>query len=60
MEMPQGEIPDAGHMGGKTPMDSDDGGRSKVGPQPDIAPEPLVVPDTRRQPHPKGGELPMR
>ena len=28
LETPQGEIPNAGHMGGKTPMDSDDGGRS--------------------------------
>ena len=55
--MPQGKIPDAGHMGGKTPMDSDDGGRSKFGPQPDTAPEPTVVPDTGRKPLPKGGKL---
>ena len=32
LETPQGEIPDAGHMGGKTPMDSDNGGRSRTGP----------------------------
>ena len=24
LETPQGEIPDAGHMGGKTPMDCDE------------------------------------
>ena len=29
---PQGEIPDVGHMGGKTPIDSNEGGRSKFGP----------------------------
>ena len=56
LEMPQGKIPDAGHMGGKTPMDSDDGGHSKSGPQPDTAPEPPVVPDSGRQPPAKGGE----
>ena len=39
-ETPQREIPDAGLMGGKTPMDSDNGGRSKFGPQPNTAPEP--------------------
>ena len=32
LEMPPGKIPIAGHMGGKTPMDSDKGGRSKFGP----------------------------
>ena len=40
-------------------MDSDDGGRSKFGPQPDTASEPQVVPDTGRQPLPKGGEPPV-
>ena len=30
--------------GGKTPMDSDEGGHSRFGPQPDTAPEPPVVP----------------
>ena len=40
-------------------MDSDEGGRSKLGPQPDTAPEPLVVPDSGRQPLTKGGELPV-
>ena len=32
MEAPQGEIPDDRHMGGKTLMDSDEGGRNKFGP----------------------------
>ena len=32
LEAPQGDIPDTGRMGGKTPMGSDDGGRSKFGP----------------------------
>ena len=60
LETPQGEILDAGHMGGKTPMDSDDGGRSKSGPQPNTAPETQVAPDSSRQPLPnKGGEPPV-
>ena len=54
LETSQGEIPDAGHMGRKTPMDSDDEGRSKSGPQPDIVSEPPVVPDSGRQPLTKG------
>ena len=53
---PQGETPDAGFMR-KVPMDSDEGGRSKPGPQPDTAPEPPVVLDSGRQPPIKGGEL---
>ena len=32
LERPQGEIPDTGHMGGKTPMDAENGGRNKSGP----------------------------
>ena len=40
-------------------MDSDDGGCSKFGPQPDTAPEPPVVPDSGRQPLTKGGEPPV-
>ena len=32
------------------------GGRSKFGPPPDTAPEPLVVPDSVRQPLAKGGK----
>ena len=37
-------------------MDSDDGGRSKSGPQPDTTPEPPVLPDSGREPLAKGGE----
>ena len=40
--------------GGETPMDS--GGRSKLGPQPDTAPEPLMVPDSGRRSPIKGGQ----
>ena len=36
-------------------MDSDEGGRSKLGPQPDTALEPPVVPDADRQPPAKEG-----
>ena len=57
--MPQGEIPDAGHMGGKIPMDYADGSRSKSGSQPDTAPEPPKVPDSSRQPLAKEGEPTM-
>ena len=57
--MPQGEIPNAGHMRGKTPIDSDEGGRSKFGPQPDTTPAPPVVLDSGRQLLAKGGEPPM-
>ena len=32
LETLSSEIPITGHMGGKTPMDSDDGGCSKFGP----------------------------
>ena len=59
LEAPQGEIPDAGRMGGKTPMDSDDGGRSKSGRQPDTAPEPPMVPDSGRQPLAKEAKPPV-
>ena len=48
LETPQGEIPDAGHMGGKTPMDAKNGGRNKSGPQPDTAIELPAVPDSGR------------
>ena len=40
-------------------MDSDNGGHSKLGPQPDTAPEPPAVLDSGRQPLTKGGEPPM-
>ena len=56
LEMPQGEIPDAGHMGGKIPMDYADGSHNKSGSQPDTASEPPKVPDSSRQPLAKEGE----
>ena len=59
LEMPPCEIPIVGHMGGKTPMDSDNGGRSKSGPQPNKAPETQVVLDSGRQPLSKEGEPPV-
>ena len=40
-------------------MDSDEGGHSRLGPQPDTAPEPPVVPDSGKQPVAKGGEAPV-
>ena len=40
-------------------MDSDEGGRCKLGPQLDTAPEPPVVPDSGRQPLTKEGEPPV-
>ena len=55
LEAPQGDIPDAGSMGGKTPMGSNDGG-SKFGPQPYTAPEPPVVSDSVRRHLAKGGK----
>ena len=54
--MPQGEIPDAGHMGCKIPADYADESRGKLGSQPDTVPEPLKVPDSGRQPLTKEGE----
>ena len=59
LEMPQGDIPAAGHMGGKTPMDSNNGGHSDFGPQPNTALEPQVVPNSGRQPLAKEGEPPV-
>ena len=59
LETPPGEIPVAGHMGGKTPMDSDNRDRSKSAPPAEYAPETQVVPDSGRQPLSKGGEPPV-
>ena len=56
LEMPQGEIPDAGNMGSKIPMDYADGSRSKLGSQPDTISEPPKAPDSGRQPLGKEGE----
>ena len=46
----------SGAWGGKTPVGSNDGGRSKFGPQPDTAPEPPKVPNSSRQPLAKEGK----
>ena len=54
-EAPQGDIPGAWCMGGKTPMGYNDGG-SKFGPQPNTAPEPHVVLDSARRPLAKRGK----
>ena len=49
LEVPQGDLPDSGRKGGKTPEGS------KSGPVPDSVPEPSVVPESCRQPlHKKG------
>ena len=56
LEAPQGDIPDAGCIGGKTPMGSNDGGRNKFGPQPNTTSEPPVVPDFVRRPLATRGE----
>ena len=44
-------------MGGKIPLDYADESRSKLGSQPDTAPEPPKVPDSGRQPLAREGEL---
>ena len=49
LETPQGEIPDAGHMGGKIPMDYADGSHNKSGSQPVTVPEPTKVPGSSKQ-----------
>ena len=56
LEMPQGKIPDAGHTGGKIPMDYADGSHSKSGSPPVTVPEPPQVPDSSGQPLAKEGE----
>ena len=43
-------------MGGKIPIDYADESRSKLGSQPDTAPEPPKVPDSGRQPLAREGE----
>ena len=53
LEAPQGDIPDTGRVGNKTPKGSNGGG-SKLGPQPNTVPEPPVVPDSVRRPLTKG------
>ena len=44
--VPEGKTPVAEHMGGQTPMDTDDGGRIQFGPQLKTAPETQVVLDS--------------
>ena len=53
LEVPQGDLPDPGRNGSKTPTGS------KFGPQPNTAPEPPVVPDSGRRPPSKRGETPV-
>ena len=57
--MPEDETPVVEHMGGMTPMRTDDGDRIQFGPQPNTALETQVAPDSGRQPLPnKGGKPP--
>ena len=51
-EAPQGGLPDSGSRGSKAPEGSE------FGPQPNIAPEPPVVPDSGRRPPSKMGKTP--
>ena len=53
LEAPQGDVPDPGCKGSKTPMGSE------FGPQPNTAPEPPVVPDSVRRPPVKRGKSPV-
>ena len=50
LEAPQGDLPDSGRKGGKTPEGS------KSGPVPDSVPEPTEVPKSGRQPLRKKGK----
>ena len=50
LEAPQGDLPDSGRKGGKTPEGS------KSGPVPDSVPEPTVVPKSGRRPLRKKGK----
>ena len=53
LEAPQGDVPDHGRKGSKTPMGSE------FGPQPNTAREPPVVPDSVRRPPIKRGKPPV-
>ena len=53
LEAPQGDVPDPGRKGSKTPMGSE------FSPQPNAAPEPPVVPDSVRRPPVKRGKPPV-
>ena len=50
LEAPQGDLPDSGRKGGKTPEGS------KSGPVPDSVPEPSMVPESCGQPLRKKGK----
>ena len=52
-EVPQGGLLDSGSRGDKSPKGS------KLGPQPNTAPEPPVVPDSGRRPPSKRGKTPV-
>ena len=52
-EAPQGDLPDSRSKGSKAP------GGSKFGSQPNIAPEPPVIPDSGRRPPSKRGKTPV-
>ena len=55
--VPKGKTSVAEHMGGQTPMDTNDGGRIQFVPQPNAAPETQVAPDSGRPPlSNEGGE----
>ena len=53
LEAPRGDLPDSGSRGSKAPEGSE------FGPQPNTAPEPLVVPDSSRRPPSKRGKTPV-
>ena len=54
LEAPQGDLPDSGRKGGKTPEGS------KSSPVLDSVPEPSVVPDSGRRPPLRRESLPHR
>ena len=56
LETHQGKIPDAGHMGGKIPMDYADGSHNKPGSPPVTVPKPSQVPNSSGQPLAKEGK----
>ena len=53
LEVPQGDLPDSGSRGSKAPEGSE------FVLQPNVAPEPPVVPDLGRQPPSKRGKTPV-
>ena len=52
-EAPQGDLSDSGSRGSKAPEGAE------FGPQPNTAPEPPVLPDSRRRPPSKRGKTPV-